>query len=161
MNSKPSVVQKEDSSVSFTVTTPDASNWGSTFKPLIWSTSFNWKYCLLCVVLGLGMELYWIRIILFKIFIYSRRRGHARRSAACSGAGPTEASLVTVWFFCCSNPCSTHCAEQLSCFLFCSHKCFPISVVKGPCPSHGRVASDTAARAVQHVPTVTVHYMFG
>ena len=58
MDSKLSVAQKEDSSISFTVTTPDASNWGTTFKPLIGSTSFKGKYCLLCVVLGLGMELY-------------------------------------------------------------------------------------------------------
>ena len=50
MDSKSSVVQKEDSPVSFTVTTPDASNWGSTFEPLIGQQALieNTACCVLC-----------------------------------------------------------------------------------------------------------------
>lgn len=40
-------------------------------------------------------------------------------------------------------------------------QCLPVSVERGPCLSHGTVASDTAALAVQHVPIVTIYYMFG
>ena len=83
-------------------------------------------------------------------------RGAAGRGGAARGESGFRLVLLLLLF-----PLFYPLCPEVKLFSVLFPQCLPVSVERGLCPSHGTVASDTAALAVQHVPIVTIYYMFG